>query len=616
MRKQHDTSKSKKEMMARFEKKDPTIKRRESARGKEKSSPGEKNAMRKKGNKTESPASHGPIETVFSEENRQAWGNPESKDSDEFIIQLSVHGEGDLRVDWATDDFNDVFGELCEKDGDKIKWKYLVHPEDLPKIKSIEQRLVEGLEYEEEMRFLTSGSKTKWVRINFEPLKENEEKKIRCTVKDITEDKLIECIHTKDFSGLEELVVARSGELNLLLEKLKREVREKHNVELTLRAMNKVLESFFSSTHVNIAYMDKNFNFLRVNKAYAEVCGEEPEFFPGKNHFELYPNEENEAIFQRVVETGEPFVTYAKPFVFPDDPDEKVTYWDWTLSPIKDSSGVVQWLLFYLVDVTEKEVMRRELDKQRALAVRSDRLRALGEMAAGIAHEVNQPLMGIRNMAEHLLISIKKGHPVSPEAVLEKALAITEQADRMSHVIEHSQIFARSSTDSTWKQPVCINEVVFDAVSFIGAQMRSRGIELRLDLESDLPRITINPFSLEEVVMNLLGNARDAVLEKRERGVDGHEPKVVVKTGTIEGARKDFVCLQVKDNGIGMGDKTRKRIFEPFFSTKDPGEGTGLGLSICKQILKSINGELDLDSTPEEGTTASIVIPYREKDNS
>ncbi len=122
----------------------------------------------------------------------------------------------------------------------------------------------------------------------------------------------------------------------------------------TLHESNEMLERVFESTHFHIAYLDRDFNFLRVNKTYADSCGHPPEFFVGMNHFALYPNAENEAIFRRVVETGEPFTIYAKPFEFPDQPERGTTWWDWTLSPVRAADGKLAALVFALVDVTER----------------------------------------------------------------------------------------------------------------------------------------------------------------------------------------------------------------------------------------------------------------------
>jgi len=113
------------------------------------------------------------------------------------------------------------------------------------------------------------------------------------------------------------------------------------------------LENIFSNTHVCFVYLDTEFYFLSVNDAYAKSTGHSKEYFIGKNHFDLYPDLENEAIFKRVVETGEPFTVYAKPFIFPDHPEWGATYWDWSLKPLKDNEGKTTHLLFSLVDVTE-----------------------------------------------------------------------------------------------------------------------------------------------------------------------------------------------------------------------------------------------------------------------
>ncbi|MBK6608359.1 MAG: PAS domain S-box protein [Leptospiraceae bacterium] len=117
--------------------------------------------------------------------------------------------------------------------------------------------------------------------------------------------------------------------------------------------IQKHLESIYSNTHVSFVYLDANFNFISVNEAYAKGAGHSIDYFLGKNHFKLYPHEENEAIFRKVVETGESFTVYAKPFTFPDHPEWGTTFWDWSLIPFKDNEGVTTHLLFSLIDVTE-----------------------------------------------------------------------------------------------------------------------------------------------------------------------------------------------------------------------------------------------------------------------
>jgi PAS domain S-box-containing protein len=136
------------------------------------------------------------------------------------------------------------------------------------------------------------------------------------------------------------------------------EIVEHMRLDAGLRKAHELLESMFSTIDVMIAYMDKDFNFIRVNRAYAEIDGKTPEYFSGRNHFSLFPNEENEAIFRKVVETGTPYFTYSKPFIYAEHPDRaadrEVTYWDWGVQPVRESDGIVGGIVLSLINVTER----------------------------------------------------------------------------------------------------------------------------------------------------------------------------------------------------------------------------------------------------------------------
>lgn len=144
----------------------------------------------------------------------------------------------------------------------------------------------------------------------------------------------------------------QANELQQAMDKLKTEVHERQRAEQALSEKSQILEGLFTSIVSPMVILDKDFNFVRVNEAYAKVCQKEISEFPGHNHFELYPHPENVAIFKRVVKTKQPFQASEKPFTFPDHPEWGVTYWDWNLSPILDSSGEVEFLVFSLKDVT------------------------------------------------------------------------------------------------------------------------------------------------------------------------------------------------------------------------------------------------------------------------
>jgi PAS domain S-box-containing protein len=156
-----------------------------------------------------------------------------------------------------------------------------------------------------------------------------------------------------------EALQQRTAELSTLNIELEKEVAERRRAEQSLRERSRDLDAFFSHTITPLVILDRKFNFVRVNKAYAEACQRDISEFAGHNHFEFYPHEENERIFKRVVRTKKPYHVLARPFSFPDRPEWGVTYWDWTLVPVLDEAGKVQLLILSLKDVTEHERTER-----------------------------------------------------------------------------------------------------------------------------------------------------------------------------------------------------------------------------------------------------------------
>ncbi len=251
---------------------------------------------------------------------------------------------------------------------------------------------------------------------------------------------------------------------------------------------------------------------------------------------------------------------------------------------VRDQNGRPTEIVGSLVDITQRIEAdearmnaERELEAQRALSIRSDRLRSLGEMAAGIAHELNQPLVGVRGLAEHVLISLDRGWEVSEDKLRDRVRRIVEQADRMVHIIDHIRMFAREAGKPDLC-PVSLNEVVSSGIDLLGAQLKSHGVALEANLAEELPNVLANPFSLEEVLINLMNNARDAV----EGSQNGSAPRISLRTYLEAEGAQPKVGIEVGDNGCGIPDDLLTRIWDPFFTTKAPDKGTGLGLSISE----------------------------------
>ncbi|MBI2427584.1 MAG: PAS domain S-box protein [Ignavibacteriales bacterium] len=161
-----------------------------------------------------------------------------------------------------------------------------------------------------------------------------------------------------------------------------RDITERKKAEQAVNSSKELLERMFSSIHVLVAYMDRNYNFIRVNNAYAAADGHEPEFYTGKNHFDLFPNKENENIFRHVVETGEPYLVMAKPFEYAEHPERGVSYWDWRVEPVRDKSGAVEGVILSLLDVTEQKKAE-------------ERLRASSQYARSLIEASLDPLVTI-----------------------------------------------------------------------------------------------------------------------------------------------------------------------------------------------------------------------------
>lgn len=236
---------------------------------------------------------------------------------------------------------------------------------------------------------------------------------------------------------------------------------------------------------------------------------------------------------------------------------------------------------------------RTELHDAEGQLVQSAKLAALGTLSAGVAHELNQPLAVIRGVTQQLTDEEGLSEEVKADLTL-----IEGQTSRMVKIIRHLRTFCRA--DSGEMRPVDVNQVVEDCFILVGAQLRSHNIEVVMDLCPQSPLVMADQNELEQVFLNLITNARDALEGRPSASITIHSRQ---ELGQFH--------IEFKDNGTGIPDTVLSRIFDPFFTTKDPGKGTGLGLSISHSIIKKHKGTLTARN--DVGAVFSIALPLFEE---
>ncbi|OGV36372.1 MAG: hypothetical protein A2020_02540 [Lentisphaerae bacterium GWF2_45_14] len=245
------------------------------------------------------------------------------------------------------------------------------------------------------------------------------------------------------------------------------------------------------------------------------------------------------------------------------------------------------------------------IEKKRQLA-HAGRLTAMGEMAAGIAHEINQPLCVIRGYLE-LLKAMLKDNPEIKEKQMENAFDIgISSVEKISKIVNHMRSFSRMKAQEL--KPVDLQDPVESALSFFNEQIKLHNINLIKNYEENLPSVNVDAQRLEQVAVNLISNARYAVDKMSETKGRGFRKEINVSIR--KDAKNSKVIFELSDNGIGMTHQVIERCREPFFTTKGIDEGTGLGLSISEDIIKSFNGELKIKSKPDAGSTFTVHLPF------
>jgi two-component system NtrC family sensor kinase len=258
--------------------------------------------------------------------------------------------------------------------------------------------------------------------------------------------------------------------------------------------------------------------------------------------------------------------------------------------PIENADGEIDRVVYIARDITEK----RRIE---AVLIESAKLSAVGQLAAGVAHEINNPMAAIIGNAQMLLES------VAPDDPRYQMVQLIERAGmRAGRVVRNLLDFSRQ--EEFHFEPTDLNATIEDALSLVGHQLERNKIRISKNLQPDLPFINASPSHLQTVWMNLLVNAVDALANRDERRIE-----IITYLGEGEKSVRTIFL----DTGKGMSEKERSRIFDAFFTTKPQGKGTGLGLAISYSIITQHHGTMQVQSREGEGARFLITLPVDEE---
>lgn len=263
---------------------------------------------------------------------------------------------------------------------------------------------------------------------------------------------------------------------------------------------------------------------------------------------------------------------------------------------IKGQGGEIRAHMTDIRNISERKLLEKQIRH-------SERMAGIGELATGMAHEINQPLNTISLSIDNIIYSMDN-NTLTDIYLKSKINKVFDNITRIKNIIDHVRTFSRDQ-DDFGKSEFNINDSINTSITMISEQLNHKGIALEFNDQELLPSINGTTHRFEQVMLNLLINAKDALEEKRRKLGKNFKKKIVIATRKLN----EQIIIEVKDNGIGIPPDIADKILLPFYTTKAPGEGTGLGLSISYGIIKELNGEIEIQSEVLKGTTIKIIIP-------
>jgi len=371
------------------------------------------------------------------------------------------------------------------------------------------------------------------------------------------------------------------------------DITHRKQLEVELEKSEKKYHAFFSNIPNPVFVLDEEtLEILDCNQSVKPVYGYAVDEIIHNPFLDLFPEEERQQYAAKV--NGSTVLNQVKHV----DKAGKTLFVNIRISPTEYQDRQV--LLVTTSDITKRLETEQQL-------IQASKMATLGEMATGVAHELNQPLSVIKTASSFFMKKLARKEEIDTEILTTLLSKVDKNVDRATNIINHMRQFARKSEMKVVK--IQLNDVLENAFEIFSQQLKVRGIEVVWHIQKDLPRIGADPGRLEQVFINLLLNARDAIEERWEQGI----PETGAKKITLNTAVKngEVVC-EVCDTGAGIPETIANKIFEPFFTTKEVGKGTGLGLSISYGIVKDCGGTIEAVPNDDQGTCFRIRFPLQE----
>lgn len=384
-------------------------------------------------------------------------------------------------------------------------------------------------------------------------------------------------------------------------------VAELENNNTVLKETEKMYRAMLNASPSGIVIMDTKGLITEVSDIVFEIFNSEKrDAFLGTNFYHLFLPGEKRSIKAMLLKAQKEGIVQNVEFILTPKNKSKVIV-EVTITLIQDANGRPKGLMGIIRDITQRKKMEQQL-------IRSERLISLGEMASAMAHEINQPLLSITLGMENMLMRLKKMSAPDQPYFIEKAEKIFNDIARIGRIIDHVRAFSREQNDKV-NALFNVNDSISNAVSMISEQFRHHSINIELAFDANLPLIEGDTYKFEQVILNLLNNAKDALEDKAKTTVPFDKN---ITIATYNKQHRNYI--KVSDNGYGIKEEDIHRIMLPFFTTKKVGRGTGLGLSISYGIIKELNGNIEVESViagsasatnSASGTCFIITLPVK-----